>query len=101
NRLLGAIDHEQLDGPFLRIELQTELLLYRGEDRRPVRIDVHAVHANRLIARLAGLAPWHLIRRPGQIDVVQAGEPRLVHDDAAHEHAEALRELRERSAAGR
>jgi len=34
-RLLRIIDDQNLHRPFLRFKFQTQLLLYRGEDRRP------------------------------------------------------------------
>ena len=54
DRLLGAIDDQHLDRSALRIQLEPELLLHRGEQRRAVRIDGDAVELQRLIGGAPG-----------------------------------------------
>src|SRR6266566_6124730 len=92
HRTLGPIDDEHFDRPSLRVQLQSELLLHRGEDGWTVRIDVHAVEADRLIRGRAGCALRHLVRRPLEISVVVARQAGPVKHDPADEHSQAVRE---------
>ena len=89
NRPLEPIDDDDLHRSALCLELQSELLLQRGEERWPVRIDRWPFDSGwwwswrKLVGR----------RRKFQIDVVAAGEPGAIDDDAIRQLGDLADEL--------
>ena len=90
--MLRAIDDEDVDGCFRRLELEAELFLDGRKEGRPVRID------RRRRRRIC----WHRqFRRPLQFEVERAIERRAILDGPMiHGRvAEKAREIRDRRAA--
>src|SRR6476659_5606755 len=74
-RMFNVIDYQHGGFALLGFELQPKLLVKRREDRRTVRID-----RRKPFAVEGGLQKS--LRRPCEIPVENAGEPRLVHHAA-------------------
>src|SRR5262245_55608831 len=83
-----AIDHENVDGPSLRIQLEPELLLQRGEDRRTVRIDRWKRRRARRWWPLR-----QLIRCEFELEFIHARKPGPVHDYTADTLRQRRRQL--------
>lgn len=67
--LLGVVDHDHFDRGFLRFQLETQLLLKRGED----------IYA-------AGIGRWWLavVGRPVQREIIKPSKARFVEHRAIH-----------------
>src|SRR5687768_7467134 len=87
-RPLDALDDDHLNRALCRFELQSELLLNRGEQIRRARIDRRQFHAGRRW-RSAGRGRERQLERP------QSGEARTIDDLAAHASRYPGGELRE------
>src|SRR3954454_22224489 len=74
DRFFGAVDDQRLDRTSLRVELQAELFLDGGEERRTVGIHRRQIGRARRTLR-------HLIRSPGHRDVVVADQPCAIEHD--------------------
>src|SRR5687768_8087727 len=87
SRPLGAIDHENVHGTGRRFQLQSELLLYGGEERRPIRV----VPCGQRDARRR-----RLVWRPEQFIVVGPGQARAIDDRPPGKAAQVAREVSDR-----
>src|SRR6188472_1677364 len=75
-RMLHAIDHPHLHWSLRRIELQSELLLERGEEVRCVGIDRWRRRSRRQLA-------WWYLGLELQLELPVAGESRAIDNSAA------------------
>src|SRR5262249_36950983 len=96
-RMFRALDDDHFDRTALRIELQSELLLQGGGERRTVRID--RGRRGGPWRQTTGRELWHLIRRPREIDVVTPREAGPIDNVSIDESRQNARELRNVDAA--
>ena len=79
-RTFSAVDHDKLDGPFRRFELEAELFLQRGEQGRAVAWWGTGGGVRRFGAKV--------VRRPRQMEIEAASESSPIHDHAVDVGAE-------------
>src|SRR5687767_4858534 len=83
--LLDTINHQDLDGPPLRFQFESELLLQRRKERWTVRIDRwrHRRTGRKIRRRSTSAGAARVIRRPRELQVEAARETCLVDDRAS------------------
>src|SRR3954465_2087125 len=87
-RALDAVDNDELQRAARRLQLQTELVLQRGQDA-----------ASRIVRDgrygLAGPPPTRVLFRQPQIEIVGAGQPGTIDDGAPGELRQHPRQRRQ------